>query len=77
VDNRKGRCFILQQVAGHVNKRARHYYTDQLRAGLIDFLNQFVTPEFDEEEEEHFRTIGYDIKSKCQIQPPEITAPKK
>jgi hypothetical protein len=44
---------------------------------LIDFLNQFVTPEFDEEEEEHFRTIGYDIKSKCQIQPPEITAPKK
>jgi hypothetical protein len=30
VDNRKGRCFILQQVAGHVNKRARHNYTDEL-----------------------------------------------
>jgi hypothetical protein len=68
--NRKSVGFILQQVAGHINKRARHKYTDDLQAGLIDFLNQFINPKLDDDEVEVLRAKSYKNDSKFQINAP-------
>jgi hypothetical protein len=75
-EDRGSRGFILQQVAGHVNKRARHLFKEELQAGLIDFLNQHIDPALNKEEEEFFREAGYDATSKFAIIAPKTLNPK-
>jgi hypothetical protein len=69
-EDRETRGFVLQQVAGHINKRARHQHTDALREGLIDFLNKYIDPKFNEEEEEHLLRVGYDNDDEYKISAP-------